>query len=136
MQSYTRAQATTDDLVRSLEHEGIISPIDRLKMLSRMIRVGSPMIKIAAIKAIEDLSKTSEGRVGPPAPLTEEERVTRLARMNLGLGQATVDAAYDIAFPSSEPQETVQTDSGDLLSDGNGAGEPVSDLSRASAPGG
>lgn len=134
MQTYTRAAATTEDLVRSLDHEGIISPIDRLKMLSRMIRVGSPMIKIAAIKAIEDLSKTTEGRVGPPAPLTEEERVVRLSRLMLAVGEQTTRSALNVSFPSQEPQETLPTDSGGLPDNGGLPTEEVPDLQVSHEP--
>jgi len=135
MQSYTRAAVTTDDLVRSLDGEGVLTPLDRLKMLSRLIRVGSPMIKIAAIKAIEDLSKTSEARVGPPAPLNAEERQTRLMRLFLAMGKEEVKAAYDATFPSKEePEEEIQPYAGELLSSGGEAAEPVQDLPTGETP--
>lgn len=129
IQSLTRAAVSTDDLVRSLEAEGVISPLDRLKMLSRLIRVGSPMIKIAAIKAIEDLSKTSEGRVGPPAPLTEEDRVARFVRLFLSAGEFTVKAAYNAAFPSKEEsQEEISPDPASIQQPGREPAPTLQDL--------
>jgi hypothetical protein len=93
-----------DALVRSVSDEPLLGPLDRLRVLARLVRTGSPLIKISAIKAIEDLSKNTEGRIGPPPPLSEEDYVARMAKLMLGVGETLTQKALLVAFPTSEPE--------------------------------
>lgn len=139
----SHSHATAEDLVRSLDAEGIIAPIDRLKMLSRLIRTGSPMIKIAAIKALEDLSKVTDGRVGPPSPLEEEDRVARLGRLIMAVGEKTLISSIAIAFPHLKitsqlpergPEEALPPNPNGLRGDASPSPLPMSDLQEATSP--
>ena len=125
-------------LIRAISDEPILGPIDRLKILSRLVRTASPIIKISAIKAIEDLSRSTEGRVGPPPPLTEEDRVARLARLMLAIGETTVRAALAITFPTpqTETNETVQPESPPIQPSPLPSPAPLPDLPAEATTGG
>lgn len=124
---------STEDLIQALNAEGVIGPLDRLKVLSRLVRTGAPLIKINAIKALEELSKQSEGRVGPPTPKTEEEVISRFVRLFLFFPAEIIDKAYAIAFPElpqGEPSKTLPDDPRNLSNPMGGPGGPVLDLSE------
>lgn len=89
--------------LKDLLAEPLISPLDRLKVLSRLIRTGAPQVKIAAIKAYEELTRTSEGRIGPGTPLTDDEKATRLARLLMAVGETVAKTAWETAFGNKTP---------------------------------
>lgn len=95
--------------LKDLLGEPLISPLDRLKVLSRLIRTGAPQVKIAAIKAYEELTRTSEGRIGPGTPLTDDEKATRLARLLMGVGETIAKTAWETAFGNKTPTSANRT---------------------------
>jgi hypothetical protein len=96
---------TTEGLLKILEDEPLLGPIDRLKILSRLIRTGAPAIKLSAIKLAEDLSRATTERTGPPDPLTEDEAIARLARLLMAIGHTITDKAREVAFGSPQEEE-------------------------------
>lgn len=111
---HTTARVTPEGVLQDLLNEPIVSPLDRLKILSKLIRTGAPPIKISAIKAIEELTRTSEGRIGPGPPLTDDDKITRLARLLLAIPQTLSAQAWETAYgypPTTAPiKETLQSD--------------------------
>jgi hypothetical protein len=126
----TKISHTTEELLKVLEEEPLLSALDRLKILSRLVRTGAPAIKIQAIKAMEELSRSTEKRVGPPQPLTEEDRIARLGRLMLGCGEETCERAWDVAFPSqpSEAETPIQPLGGGVPSPADPAKPSLPDL--------
>lgn len=131
----SRPTITVEETRKLLEGEDIMPSTERLKTLSRLIRIGAPLIKIAAIKALEDMTRASDGQVGPPIPLTDDLRQSRLARLMMATGQETTDAAYSIAFgthddvqSSTEAQAEVQSDPGSVPPDVPPSEGPLPDL--------
>lgn len=118
------AKLDPEGLLKLVENEVILSPLDRLKILSRLVRTGAPALKIQAIKTLEELGRTAEQRVGPPVPMTLEDRIARLGRLLLAIGEETSSKAFEVTFgyaPTSRPlspAETIQP---------NGSGFPESD---------
>lgn len=132
---------TPKGFVKDLDAEPLIPAIERMKVLSRIIRTASPAMKIAAVKALEDMTRAKEGRVGPPAPLTEEDRVARLSRLMMACGQTTVDAAYAVAFKDESsqpevprPEVPLQPDTGAVPPAPPPSSLPLSDLSPDAPP--
>lgn len=106
---------TPSEALAAIADEPIPNELQRLRQMAYLLRVGSPQVKIAAFKALEEASRGRGERVGPPAPLTEEEAVARLCRLMLAVGESISTRAYDAAF--KEPQarelkETLQSDDG------------------------
>jgi len=89
---------TEEGQLKDLLSEPLISPLDRLKVLSRLIRTGSPPVKITAIKAYEELTRTSEGRIGPGPPLTRDDKVARITKLLLALPVDITAEAWEIAY--------------------------------------
>lgn len=127
-------ESSHEGLIRILETEPLLTSLDRLKILSRLIRTGPPAVKIQAIKTFEDITKTTTDRVGPPAPLNEDEAIARLARLLIAIGKPITDKACLVAFgdpgeaPESGPQETLQPESGPLPLAGTLAETALPDL--------
>lgn len=90
-------------LQKVVEEEAVLTPLERIKVLSRLIRTAAPLVKIAAIKALEELTKQESNRLGVPPPLSEDDRVARYTRLFLATGYPTVHAALQIAFPDQYP---------------------------------
>lgn len=95
--------------LQQLIDEPLIGPLDRLKVLSRLIRVGAPAVKIQAIKAYEELTRSSDSLIGPGAPLTDEDRVARLARLLMAVGSTTASKAWEVAFGVKSPSYATKT---------------------------
>lgn len=95
-----------EDLKRALESEIVMSREDWLKILSHIARTGAPVTKIQAIKALEDLTRSSQHRIGPPPPLSPDDKISRLARLIAACGKEIHDAAYKKAFedPQTPPE--------------------------------
>lgn len=93
-----KSAITDTGALQDLLNEPLISPLDRLKVLSRLVRTGAPAVKIAAIKAYEELTRTSENRIGPGPPLTRDDKVARLAKLFLALPQDVAAEAWEIAY--------------------------------------
>lgn len=98
-------RVTSTGALEDLLSEPLISQVDRLKILSRLIRTGAPQVKIAAIKAMEDLTKTSDDRVGPGPPLTDADKISRLARLLLALPEEISSQAWEVAY-GTRPQKS------------------------------
>lgn len=111
---HTTARVDSEGQLKDLLEEPLLSPLDRLKILSKLIRTGAPPIKIAAIKAMEELTRTSEGRIGPPAPMTDDAKISRLARLLLAIPQEISAQAWETAYgypPSTAPtRKTLRTE--------------------------
>lgn len=122
-----------EELIKVIENEPILGPLDRIKILSRLVRTGTPALKIQAIKTLEDLSRVSEQRVGPPSPMTRDDRVARLSRLMLAVGEETVAMAHEVTF-GYKPQkplpseEALQPGPDDLLQPSDQAAESLRDL--------
>jgi len=147
VQKYSRLAPGLDEegLLRSLADEPLMKPEDRLRILSRLVRTGAPMIKITAIKAIEDLTRVTTERIGPPDPLSADEAISRLARLMIAAGKKISSAAFSRAFeesnepgsPSPQPEEEIWPDTASSPSSDPPAAEPLPDLPPASpTPGG
>lgn len=109
------------DLLRLLEDEVILDRSQRLKLLSRIIRLSPPTLKLKAMDQLEDLTKHAENRIGPPPPTSFDGQVAELVGLMLLLPFAVVQKAYEtITTPEEEPETPVQPPSDDLRSD-----EPV-----------
>lgn len=132
---------TTEGLLKILEDEPLLTSLDRLKILSRLIRTGAPAIKLSAIKLAEDLTRVTTERVGPPDPLTEDEAVARLARLLIAIGPVIHAKAAEVAFGSKEeelpqggPEEAVQPDPAPIPPNGEGAAPQVHNLRESDEP--
>jgi len=88
--------------VDAIVNSEVMPELERLQKLSHMARNGPDAISIAAIKAIEDLSRARGSTVGPQKPLTEEEAVARLVRLCMALGRELSEKALSVAFPTQE----------------------------------
>jgi hypothetical protein len=132
--SHVKLETATDEegSLKDLLNEPLISPLDRLKILSRLMRVGAPSVKIQAIKAYEELTRTSEGRIGPGPPLTDEDRIARLARLLMALPATLTSQSWEIAYgyaPTTAPdRSTLQAPSGSLPLPASPSPEPLYDL--------
>lgn len=122
-----------------VEAEVIPGEVERLKHMARLLRIGSPQIKISAFKALEEASRGRGERVGPPAPLTDDERTARMMRLMLAIGQDTTDRAYDAAFPSEvpqpEPEAPLPTEPPPVREPDGPSPLPLPDMPPADAPG-
>jgi hypothetical protein len=130
----------SEAVLEFLKHVPDMGPTERVKVLSHLIRTGAPAIKIQAIKTLEDLSKATEQRVGPPKPLTEDERVARLSRLLLAVGEQTATKAWEATFDytperpktsegqDSSAEDSLQHDPGGSLDPSNGPAEQVQNL--------
>ena len=127
---------STEGLLKILADEPLMSSLDRLRILSRLIRTGAPAIKLSAIKLAEELSRVTTERVGPPDPLTEDEAVARLARLLIAIGQPITNKALEVAFgspeeaqpPQGEPETPLQPDPAPILADVEEPERAVPDL--------
>lgn len=126
---------SAEDLLKILEHEPLLTQLDRLRILSRLIRTGAPAVKIQGIKAYEELTRSTTERVGPPEPLNDEERVARLARLMMAVGPDITAQAQEVAFAQEDeglPPGTAETplraDEEPLLETAEEAEQPMPDL--------
>jgi hypothetical protein len=132
--SHLKLESAIDEegSLKDLLNEPLISSLDRLKILSRLMRTGAPSVKIQAIKAYEELTRTSEGRIGPGAPLTDEDKIARLARLLMALPATLTTQAWEIAYgypPTTAPdRSTLQAPAGSLSEPPNPSPQPVHDL--------
>lgn len=132
------AATTTEGLLKILEDEPLLTPTDRLRILSRLIRTGAPAVKIAAIKTYEDLTRVTTENVGPPPPQTSEEAVARLARLFIALGKRITKQAYTTAFGDLDeitgPETPIQPDPTPAPADAPTPTEPLPDLQPPDDP--
>lgn len=132
------ASTTTEGLLKILEDEPLLTPSDRLRILSRLIRTGAPAVKIAAIKTYEDLTRVTTENVGPPPPQTSEEAVARLARLFIALGKRITKQAYTTAFGDLDeitgPETPIQPDPSATSADAPPPAESLPDLQPPNDP--
>jgi hypothetical protein len=83
---------------KELEKELPMTKDEWIRVLSHLVRTGAPAMKISAIKALEDLTRSSERQVGPPPPMTHAERRERMARLMRAVGPELTDEAREDAF--------------------------------------
>jgi hypothetical protein len=135
---------TAEGLLKILEDEPLLSSLDRLRILSRLIRTGAPAIKLSAIKLAEDLSRATTERTGPPDPLTADEAIARLARLLIAIGPEIHAKAQEVAFgspqekeepPQGEPAPTLQPDPAPIQPDAPGPELVVPNLQSGEDPG-
>jgi hypothetical protein len=86
----------------ALDKEVPMDRLTRIKSLTRIAKIGQDANKIQAIKALEELERGSGTQVGPPPPVSEEEKTQRLARLMVVVGQPITDAAHKLAFTPEE----------------------------------
>ena len=124
-----------NDLLRLLDEEVILTREQRLKLLSRFIRLAAPALKLKAMDQLEDLTKHAENRIGPPPPTTFDGQVAELIGLMLMLPFDVVKKAYEtVTTPESEAEEALQPPS-DALSDPSPLpDEPLRDLPTLEGP--
>jgi len=98
-----------DALEILLRDEPILKPIDRLKVLSRLVRLGTPQVKISALKTLEEFSRVSEARVGPPPPSTEDDMVALLGTLLLAIPLSISRRAWKEVH-GNDPLEPLQSE--------------------------
>lgn len=132
-----------DKLLEILDAIPEVGPRERIKVLSHLVRTAAPLVKIQAIKVLEELTRSSEQRVGPPAPLSAEDKIARLARLLMAVGDEIAAQAWETAYgygiqrpteeeslrPSLEAEETLRTDPDSLPKDAPEMWKPLPDLS-------
>lgn len=124
-----RADEDPEYLQKLLADEPVMTALDRIKILSRLVRLGAPSVKLQAIKVLEDLTKQSENRIGPPPPLTEDDQVAHLTRIMLALPFVVVQRAYEtITTSDAEPAKPLQDHLPSVLPGSEGPTKPVQDL--------
>lgn len=109
--------------VEAILNDPIMPENERLDRLSRIARTSSDAVSITAIRALEDLSRSKGLSIGPSAPLDDEDKTLRLARLMSACGKAISQAALRRAFPSEDHVELPQAQSPDLsagTTDGSG----------------
>jgi len=76
--------------------DGPISIDAMLRVLSEMALAGPPQYRVQAVKLLDELQAAHRPveTFGPPAPLTEEDRITRLTVLMEVCGRKVADAAY------------------------------------------
>lgn len=99
---------TPEDVEQTAFNE-VMPELERLQKLSLMARHGTDAISVAAIKALEDLSRAKGTSVGPGKPLTTDEQIARLARLCLAVGQEVSERALRVAFSEKDDSEALQT---------------------------
>lgn len=122
------------------ENVPILSAEDRQRSLSQLGRTAPPLARIQAIKALEEISKVSEQRVGPGPPLTSEDRQTRLARLLTAVPLEDALGAWEKAFnyrphppeQAPQPQAALQNHPGSLPDPPPEPKTPLRDLPEAS----
>lgn len=124
-----RADEDPEYLQKLLADEPVMTALDRIKILSRLVRLGAPSVKLQAIKVLEDLTKQSENRIGPPPPLTEDDQVAHLTRIMLAVPFSVVRRAYEtITTPEEEPGAPLSNEPPAVLPSSPSPEEPVRDL--------
>lgn len=83
----------------------VATELEWLQKLSYLMRFGSEQIQLNAAKALQDIARSTQSSIGPPPPLTEDQRVARLARLLMAIGQPTTISACIVAFPQEAPSE-------------------------------
>lgn len=100
--------------VDAILNDPIMPENERLDRLSRIARTSSDAVSITAIRALEDLSRSKGLSIGPSAPLDDEDKTLRLARLMSAVGKAISREAFRRAFPSEDHVELPQAQSPDL----------------------
>jgi len=91
----------------SIDSLPVLSPDQRRKLLSAIgMRPSQGTSQVAALGKLEDLDNSARGTVGPPEPLTDDERVVRLSRLMKAVGQRIVNIALEAAFGTTNQQDT------------------------------
>lgn len=97
----------------------ILTPDQRKKLLSAIgMRPAQGVGQSSALKILDDMDKAAKGGVGPPEPLTEEDRIVRLSRLMKAVGPQTSQKAMEAAFGQGSAQEIVNTSEAGPPSDG------------------
>jgi hypothetical protein len=84
----------------------VLTADQRRKLLSAIgMRPSQGTSQVSALGKLDDMDQDVGRRVGPPAPLTEDEQVARLSRLMRAVGPRVSERAKEAAFESSNPQE-------------------------------
>jgi hypothetical protein len=102
---------TADDL-EAINALPILSADQRKKLLSAIaMRPGGGLAQASAISKLDEIDKGASSQIGPPPPLTEDQRIERLSRLMRAVGQQTAKKSMEVAFepdsqtiPASEAQ--------------------------------
>jgi hypothetical protein len=84
-------------LLENLEHEVVLSDLDRRRILSRIARTGPAPTRVLACKELELIERSTGRSVGPPEPVSQEELIVRLTRIVYAGGEQIARAAFDAA---------------------------------------
>lgn len=98
-----------------IRSEGTLPVEEMLRVLSEMATAGPPQYRVQAVKLLDELQAIHRPveSFGPPPPLTEEDRISRLAVLMEVCGRETTDAAYARTWgknvePTLESQEATE----------------------------
>ena len=94
---------TADDL-EAINALPILSADQRKKLLSAIaMRPGGGLAQASAISKLDEIDKGASSQIGPPPPLTEDQRIERLSRLMRAVGQQTAKKSMEVAFePDSQ----------------------------------
>ncbi len=79
-----------------IRSEGTLPVEEMLRVLSEMATAGPPQYRVQAVKLLDELQAIHRPveSFGPPPPLTDEDRISRLSVLMEVCGRSTTDAAY------------------------------------------
>jgi len=105
----TTAALDPQSLLQRVMAGEFVEAMERKKVLSIIIAVGADPYKLQAIKIMEDIEAAQDRGVGPPAPATDEETVTRLLRILQSAPEPLVKKAWaELHRPKEEIHEPVE----------------------------
>lgn len=88
-------------ILESFPDAQILSPDEAMRLLSILAQEAAPAVQVSALKLLDDLQARHRppASLGPPPPMTDSQKVSRLARLMDAVGPRISRLAAEEAFP-------------------------------------
>jgi hypothetical protein len=97
-----------DRLLEATEAQTDMPEAKRRERLTDIINFGSDQNKNRAIEILNSMDRAKDRGIGPPIPMTPEQRVARLSDLMRACGPETSKKAMEVAFGSKQEARDIK----------------------------